>query len=252
MEMKNPPPMMTEKMPTTKPPTRSSAVSRVSSQGASALIHERSITVLHPDARDDMHLLPLQRREPHRPPPPRIEGGLEALPSPTSITRASRNAVDVDTHFRVSTRSNTAARGCDGGLREVMATGLKRVTVGAERAVHVDHCARLPDSNDGIPNVPRRFMGCFDSDFRGGGQNGARPVQILCDNGRPDIRRPCHDRHWAGPQAAAADRWQAMTVGLARFQFRSPRSHTATSRHARLRWRPSPRAGGGNETVRGK
>src|SRR6516162_6963753 len=50
MEMKNPPPMMTEKMPTTKPPTRSSAVSRVSSQGASALIHERSITVLHPDA----------------------------------------------------------------------------------------------------------------------------------------------------------------------------------------------------------
>src|SRR5215471_1839263 len=38
MEMKNPPPMMTEKMPTTKPPTRSAAVSRVSSQGASALI----------------------------------------------------------------------------------------------------------------------------------------------------------------------------------------------------------------------
>src|SRR5262249_46026647 len=61
MEMKNPPPMMTEKMPTTKPPTRSSAVSRVSSQGASSLIHERSIMVLHPDARDDMHLLPLQR-----------------------------------------------------------------------------------------------------------------------------------------------------------------------------------------------
>src|SRR5262249_51455897 len=50
MEMKTPPPMMTEKMPTTKPPTRSAAVSRVSSQGASALIHERSITVLHPDA----------------------------------------------------------------------------------------------------------------------------------------------------------------------------------------------------------
>src|SRR5215467_882056 len=44
MEMKNPRPMMTEKMPTTKPPTRSSAVSRVSSQGASALNHERSIT----------------------------------------------------------------------------------------------------------------------------------------------------------------------------------------------------------------
>src|SRR5262249_19395709 len=46
METKNPPPMMTEKMPTTKPPTRSSAVSPVTSQGASALIHERSITVL--------------------------------------------------------------------------------------------------------------------------------------------------------------------------------------------------------------
>jgi hypothetical protein len=47
MEMKNPPPTMTEKMPTTKPPTRSSAVWRVSSQGAIALVHERSITVLH-------------------------------------------------------------------------------------------------------------------------------------------------------------------------------------------------------------
>src|SRR4029453_12278227 len=47
MEMKNPPPTMTEKMPTTKPPPRSSAVSRVRSQGAIALIHERSITVLH-------------------------------------------------------------------------------------------------------------------------------------------------------------------------------------------------------------
>src|SRR5262249_5487927 len=53
MEMKNPPPMMTEKMPTMKPPTRSSAVSRVSSQGASALIHDRAVTVLHPDARAD-------------------------------------------------------------------------------------------------------------------------------------------------------------------------------------------------------
>src|SRR4030095_3105184 len=48
METKNPPPTMTEKMPTTKPPTRSSAVWHVSSQGASALFHESSITVLHP------------------------------------------------------------------------------------------------------------------------------------------------------------------------------------------------------------
>src|SRR5262245_38498439 len=62
METKNPPPMMTEKIPTTKPPTRSSAVSHVSSQGASALIHERSITLLHLDASDGMHRLPLHRR----------------------------------------------------------------------------------------------------------------------------------------------------------------------------------------------
>src|SRR5499426_1199995 len=62
METKNPPPMMTEKIPTTKPPTRSSAVCHVSSQGASALIHERSMTLLHPDASDGMHRLPLQRR----------------------------------------------------------------------------------------------------------------------------------------------------------------------------------------------
>jgi hypothetical protein len=40
METKNPPPTMTEKMPTAKPPTRSSAVWDVSSQGAFALIHE--------------------------------------------------------------------------------------------------------------------------------------------------------------------------------------------------------------------
>src|SRR4029434_6125170 len=62
METKNPPPMMTEKIPTTKPPTRSSAVSHVSSQGASALIHERSMTLLHPDASNGMHRLPFQRR----------------------------------------------------------------------------------------------------------------------------------------------------------------------------------------------
>src|SRR5215472_16736781 len=192
--MKNPPPMTTEKMPTTKPPTRSSAVSRVSSQGASALIHERSITVLHPDARDDMHLLPLQRREPHRPPPPRIEGGLEALPSSTSITSASRNAVDVDTH------------------------------------------ARLPDSDDGIPNVPRRFMGCFDSDFRGVGQNGARPVQVLCGDGRADIRRPCHDRHWAGPATAAADPWQGSDGAVRRSRHCKNPKHPAVKRETGEDW----------------
>src|SRR5262249_23828300 len=35
------------------------------------------------------------------------------------------------------------ARGRDGGFREVMATRVKRVTVVAGRAVHVDHRARL-------------------------------------------------------------------------------------------------------------
>jgi hypothetical protein len=36
------------------------------------------------------------------------------------------------------------ARGRDGGIREVMATRVKRVTVVAGRAVHVDHRARNP------------------------------------------------------------------------------------------------------------
>src|SRR5262252_9172509 len=57
METKNPPPMMTEKIPTTKPPTRSSAVLDVSSQGAAALIPERSITIHHPDASDGTYHL---------------------------------------------------------------------------------------------------------------------------------------------------------------------------------------------------
>src|SRR5262245_3740505 len=61
METKNPPPMMTEKIPTTKPPTRRSAVLHVS-QDASPLFHERSITLFHPDASDGMHRLPLHRR----------------------------------------------------------------------------------------------------------------------------------------------------------------------------------------------
>src|SRR5262245_16500596 len=56
METKNPPPTMTEKMPTTKPPTRSSAVCHVSSQGAIALVHERSITGVHPAAHDALEL----------------------------------------------------------------------------------------------------------------------------------------------------------------------------------------------------
>src|SRR5262249_41977060 len=39
-------------------------------------------------------------------------------------------------------------------------------------------------------------------------RNGARPVQILRDGGRTDIRRPWHDRYWPGHAAAAADLWQ--------------------------------------------
>jgi len=48
---------MTEKMPTTKPQRRLAR----KQPGAIALIHERSITVLHPAAHDDMHRLPVQR-----------------------------------------------------------------------------------------------------------------------------------------------------------------------------------------------
>src|SRR5262245_40509531 len=92
METKNPPPTMTEKIPTTKPPTRSSAVCHVSSQGAIALIHEKSITVLHPTAHDGMHRLPLWRHpledgvlavsvEPRGDPPPIL---------PSSRTRSPR------------------------------------------------------------------------------------------------------------------------------------------------------------------
>ena len=51
---------------------------------------------------------------------------------------------------------------------------------------------------------------------RGGGQNGMRPVQILRDDGRADIRRTWHDRHWAGPATAAADPWQGSDGGVRR------------------------------------
>jgi len=52
-------------------------------------------------------------------------------------------------------------------------------------------------------------FGVLMLDLRGSVQNGARPVQILRDGGRTDIRRPWHDRYWAGP-AAAADPWQGV------------------------------------------
>jgi hypothetical protein len=47
-------------------------------------------------------------------------------------------------------------------------------------------------------------------------KNGTRTVQILRDDGRVDIRRPWHDRHWAGPATAAADPWQGSDGALRR------------------------------------
>src|SRR5437660_1789541 len=90
--------------------------------------------------------------------------------------------------------------------------GRKGVQCELEEAVHVDHRTCLPDPVHGLHNVSRRCIWRFDADLRGGGQNGARPVQILRDGGRPDIRRPWHDRYWAGPAAAPADPWQGVTV----------------------------------------
>src|SRR5262245_1560025 len=78
-----------------------------------------------------------------------------------------------------------------------------------EEAVHVDHRACVPDPVYGLHNFSLRCIWPFDAALRGGVQNGARPVQILRDGGRTDIRRPCHARYWAGP-AAAADPWQGV------------------------------------------
>src|SRR5262245_7044537 len=78
-----------------------------------------------------------------------------------------------------------------------------------QAAVHVDHRACLPDPVHGLHNVSLRCIWRFDAALRGGVQNGARPVQILRDGGRTDIRRPWHDRYWAGP-AAAADPWEGV------------------------------------------
>src|SRR5215471_16364250 len=79
-----------------------------------------------------------------------------------------------------------------------------------EEAVHVDHCACLPDPVHGLHNVSLRCIWRFDAGLRGGGQAGACPVQILRGGHRTDIRRPWPDRYWAGPAAAAADHWQAV------------------------------------------
>src|SRR5215471_10149474 len=121
-----------------------------------------------------------------------------------SHRRPGRAVLDVDG----SSSLRGDARGCDGGIRQELATGMKRVTVGAGRAAHVDHRACLPDPVHGLHNVSCRCVWRFDADLRGDGQNGARPVQILRDGGRTDIRRPWHDRYWARPAAAAADPWQ--------------------------------------------
>src|SRR5215831_1386518 len=90
-----------------------------------------------------------------------------------------------------------------------MATGVKGLQWELEEAVHVDHRACLPDPVHGLHNVSLRCIWRFDAALRGGVQNGARPVQILRDGGRTDIRRPWHDRYWAGP-AAAADPWEGV------------------------------------------
>src|SRR5215831_8996367 len=97
-----------------------------------------------------------------------------------------------------------------------MATGVKGLQWELEEAVHVDHRACLPDPVHGLHNVSLRCIWRFDAALRGGVQNGARPVQILRDGDRTDIRRPWHDRYWAGPAAAAADPWQTrLTHGYA-------------------------------------
>src|SRR5499433_4599078 len=91
-----------------------------------------------------------------------------------------------------------------------MATGVKGLQWELEEAVHVDHRACLPDPVHGLHNVSLRGIWRFNAALRGGVQNGARPVQILRGGGRTDIRRPWHDRYWAGPAAAAADPWQGV------------------------------------------
>src|SRR5262245_31458465 len=52
--------------------------------------------------------------------------------------------------------------------------------------------------------------------------------------------RSYHDRYWAGPATAAADPWQGVDI-----HEKSHAPRTAMLRRARLRWRRSPRAGGG-------
>src|SRR5215471_19156108 len=92
-----------------------------------------------------------------------------------------------------------------------------------EEAVHVDHRACLPDPVHGLHNVSLRCIWRFDAALRGGVQIGARSIQILRDGGRTDIRRPWHDRYWAGPAAAAADPWQGSDT-------RIPLTHGAATR----------------------
>src|SRR5262249_32393002 len=131
------------------------------------------------------------------------------------------------------------ARGRDGGFREVMATRVKRVTVVAGRAVHVDHRARLRDSVRGFHDGPRRSLRRFDAAVGRFRQNGTRPVQILRDDGRADIRRPWPDRHRAGPAAAAADPWQGSDRAMRRSRHwvksKNPQ-HPAVKREAEEDW----------------
>src|SRR5262245_38051431 len=105
------------------------------------------------------------------------------------------------------------------GFAEAWRRGGKGLQWGTGRAVHVYHSACLPDPVHGLHNVSWRCIWRFYADLRGGGQNRARPVQILRDDGRPHIRRPWHDRYWPGPAAAAADPWQGVTVTSRAFDF---------------------------------
>jgi hypothetical protein len=81
---------MTEKMPTTKPPTRSSAVYHISSQGAIALIHERSITGLHPAAHDALELTVRISRSRGEDNPPRSRVPLAKLHAPVIALHVPR------------------------------------------------------------------------------------------------------------------------------------------------------------------
>jgi hypothetical protein len=78
------------------------------------------------------------------------------------------------------------ARGRDGGIREVMATRVKRLKWELEGPSMSTTVLAYVNPVHGLHNVPRWRIWRFDAVVRRGGQNGARPVQILRDDGRAD------------------------------------------------------------------